>query len=590
MSATDATGPGAGGAGGRAAGRAAGLLGLPDGYGKEGLRADAVAGLSLVVVLIPQAMAFSALVGVPPVAGLYSALVSLLAYGLLGSSAGLSFGPIAVVSLLSGAAVAPLAGGDVERALALVGLLAVMVGVIHVGLSLLRAGAIVDVISYPVLLGFTAGAGFTIASSQVRDLLGIVASGSDRFVEAISIVAPLLGDLHPLTAVIGVGSLVLLLVTRSVRPSFPTVLVLAVVAVAASALFGLEGRGVRIVGDIPSGFPVPRVPAVAPDDARDLLASALAIALVGYAQTIAVGKAIAARTRQRIDSNREFRASGVANIASGFFGGFPTSGSLSLSSVLGAAGARSRVALGVAALALTTVLLLLTPLLEPLPRVILAALIMAAVVSFIDVPGFLELFRIDRGEGSVALVTLVTALTLGLLEGLALGVGTNLAIHVVRRMRPDIVELGRVHGTLQYRNRTRYPSVVADDGAIVRVDGAIDFLDASAVGTQLRRLVAARPELRWVVLDASGVTELDATGLRMLAGLVEGFHTAGVEMRLVSLRGPLRDTIERGGARELLLDRCSRTSLHDALESVGVDAAHPLRTPAEGERQPDGFR
>lgn len=571
-------------------GRAQQLLGLPETYGRPGLRADTVAGLSLVVVLIPQAMAFSALVGVPPVAGLYAALVSLLSYGLLGSSAGLSFGPIAVVSLLSGAAVAPLADGDVERALALVALLAVMVGAVHLALSLLRAGAIVDVISYPVLLGFTAGAGFTIAASQVRDLLGISAAGSDRFVEAISIVVPVLGDLHPLTAGIGIASLVLLLVMRSVRPNFPTVLMLAVVAVIASTLLGLEARGVRIVGDIPSGFPVPALPDVGIDDARSLAGPAVAIALVGYAQTIAVGKAIAARTRQRIDSNREFRASGVANVASGLFGGFPTSGSLSLSSVLGAAGARSRVALGVAALALSLVLLLLTPLLEPLPRVILAALIMAAVVSFIDVPGFLELFRIDRGDGAVAAVTLGSALTLGLLEGLMLGVGTNLAIHVVRRMRPGIVELGRVVGTVQYRDRTRYPSVVADDGAIVRIDGSIDFLDASAVGSQLRRLVAGRPELRWLVLDASGVTELDATGLRMLSGLAEGFTVAGVEMRIVSLRGALRDAVERAGARELLLERCHRPSLGEALDSVGIDAAHPLRAVAADEEAPATLR
>lgn len=563
------------------------LLGLPNDYGRPGLRADVIAGLSLVVVLIPQAMAFSALVGVPPVSGLYAALVSLLVYSLLGSSSQLSFGPIAIVSLLSGAAVAPLAGGDIERALALVALLAGMIGAIHIVLGLLRAGAVVDVISYPVLLGFTAGAGLTIAASQLRDLLGIVASGSDVFFEALAIVVPLLGDLHPLTAAIGASALVLLVVSRAVRPGFPMVLTLAVLAVVASVAFDLEARGVRVVGDIPSGFPVPRIPIVGLSDVEALAGSAVAIAVVGYAQTIAVGKAIAARTRQRIDSGREFRASGVANVAAGLFGGFPTSGSLSLSSVLGSAGARSRVALGVAAAALGLVLLLLTPVLEPLPRVILAALIISAVVSFVDVAGFLELFRIDPWEGVIAGVTLLATLTIGALEGLGLGVATNLGVHLVRRMRPQIVELGRVAGTVQFRNRTRYPSVVADDGAIVRIDGAIDFLDASAVGTQLRRLVAGRPELRWLVLDASGVTEMDTSGLRMLAELAEGFAVAGVELRIVSLRGPLRDAVERAGAREVLLDRCSRPSLTDALESVGIDAAHPLRAPAADEQAPD---
>ena len=550
---------------------------------------DVVGGLSLVVVLIPQAMAFSALVGVPPVAGLHAALVSLLAYALFGSVPLLSFGPIAIPSLLSGAAVAALSGGDPGRAVALAGALAVMVGATLLVMRLLRASAVVDVISAPVLIGFVSAAGLTIAVSQLRALLGVTADGSDRFLAAFLNVVGALGDLHPLTAAIGGVSVVALLVGRRVAPRLPTVLVLAAIAIPASVLLDLAGRGVAIVGDVPSGLPVPRFPDVTVADLRDLAGSAVAIAVVGFTQTVALAKAIAARRRRTVGADREFVAAGTANLLAGLFGGFPTGGSLSMSSVLESSRARTRNALFWTGGFLAVVLLLFTAVLEPLPRTILAALIITAALRFVDVAGFRSVLRVSRAEAVVAVATFAGTLALGVLNGLAIGVGVNLLVHLARRMRPGVVELGRVEGTTEYRNAAVYPTVRSEAGVLLRLDGALDFLNAGAVASAVRRVVAERGGLRWVLLDASGVSELDATGLRALEDLVVNLDDAGVALHLALLRAPQRDTVERAGLQAgLLADRC-HPSVVDGLRALGVAGDDAVLAPVPGERRPEGF-
>ena len=556
---------------------------------RDELTDDVLGGLSLVVVLVPQAMAFSALVGVPPVAGLHAALVSLLAYALLGSVPLLSFGPIAIPSLLTGAAVGIMAGGDPVRAVALSGALAVMVGLTLFALRALRASALIDVISAPVLIGFVSAAGVTIATSQVRALLGITAPGSDRFLEAALAIVRALGGTHALTATIGVASVVALLVGRRIAPRLPTVLILAAVAIPASVLLDLGGRGVALVGEVPAGLPVPRLPAVALEDLRALAGTAVAIAVVGFTQSVALAKAIAGRHRRLVDSDREFTAAGAANLLSGLFGGFPTGGSLSMSAVLEGSRARTRNALFWAGAFLAVVLLLLTALLEPLPRAILAALIITAALRFVDVAGFRAVLRISRAEALIAVATFVGTLGLGVLNGLAIGIGVNLLVHLSRRMRPNLVELGRVEGTTEFRNVDRYPTVRPRDGAILRLDGALDFLDAGPVGTAVRRVVAGRPGLRWILLDVSGVSELDATGLRALEDLVVNLGAAGVDVHLALLRSPQRATIRRAGLGARLVDDRCHPSVAAGLAALGVAADDPVLTPAAGEQRPEDF-
>lgn len=260
-----------------------------------------------------------------------------------------------------------------------------------------------------------------------------------------------------------------------------------------------------------------------------------------------------------------------------------------MSSVLEASRARTRNALFWTAGFLAVVLLVLTAVLEPLPRAILAALIITAALRFVDVAGFRAVLRVSRAEAGVAVATFLGALALGVLNGLAIGVGVNLLVHLSRRMRPGVVELGRVEGTTEYRNVANYPTLRSGVGAVLRLDGALDFLNAGAVGAAVRRVAAERAGLRWILLDAAGVSELDSTGLRTLEDLTANLADAGVDLHLAQLRAPQRATVDRAGLdARLFAERC-HPSVAEGLRALGVAADDPILVPAAGERRPDGF-
>jgi sulfate permease, SulP family len=556
-------------------------------YERSWLRPDVTAGLTLAVMLIPQAMAYASLAGMPPITGLYASMVALVLYARVGTSSHLSFGPVALVALLTASALDPLARGETGRYIALAGALALLVGVIHVLLAIVRAGAIVEVISHPVIVGFTAAAGVIIGLSQVRDLTGVDVHRSERFVEGVGVAAAAILDADPTTLMIGLGSIVLLLAGKRFAPRFPTSLLVSAVAILASVAFGLADRGVAVVGDIPAGLPRPSVPMVGLADLWALLPSAAVIALIGYAESISIAKAVGVRTRERIDTDRELVASGAANLGAGLVGGFPVAGSFTRTAVVHDARARTQLAGVVAAAVIVLTLIVLTPLLAPLPRAVLAAIVIVAVISLIDVRAMVDVFRIDRVDGLVLTVTFVGTLGLGVELGLLLGVAVNIAAYVVRGMRPAVIELGRVEGTSVYRNVARYPAVTDPTGVVLRVDGPIDFLSVEAVSKRLRRLAVKRPELRWVVLDASGVTGMDSTGVHALHDLQSDLAAAGVALHLATLRGRQRDMIERAGLWEALIEGSCHPDIDGALAAAGVAPDAPVRCRRGAEHRPD---
>jgi sulfate permease, SulP family len=556
-------------------------------YERTWLRPDVMAGLTLAVMLIPQAMAYASLAGMPPITGLYAAMIALVVYARVGTSSHLSFGPVALVALLTAAALDPLARGETGRYIALAGALALLVGAIHVLLALVRAGAIVELISHPVIVGFTAAAGLVIGLSQVRDLTGVDAHRSERFLEAVTVAVAALRDADPPTLAIGLGSIVVLLVAKRSAPRLPAALLVSVVAILASVVFDLADRGVAVVGDIPAGLPRPTVPSVGLEDLWALLPAAAVIAVIGYAESISIAKAVGVRTRERIDSDRELVASGAANLGAGLLGGFPVAGSFTRTAVVHDAQARTQLAGVVAGLVIVLTLLAFTPLLAPLPRAVLAAIVIVAVISLIDVRAAADVFRIDRVDGAVLVVTFVGTLSLGVELGLLLGVAVNIAAYVVRGMRPAVIELGRVEGTSVYRNVARYPVVTDPTGVVLRVDGPIDFLSVEAVSKRLRRLAVKRPELRWVVLDASGVTGMDSTGVHALHGLQSDLAAAGVALHLATLRGRQRDLIERAGLWEALIEGTCHPDIDDALGACGVAPDAPVRCRQDVEHRPD---
>ena len=556
-------------------------------YERAFLPKDLTAGITVGVLLVPQAMAYAALADMPPITGLYAALVALVVYALSGTSSHLSYGPAALVALLTATAVGPLADGDPVRYALLAGALAVMVGVLHVALGLLRAGAVVDLIAHPVIVGFTGAAGIVIALTQMRDLLGMDIGRSERAVDAVSAVVGGLSTIHLTTSVLGALAVVLLLGSRRLLPRVPPAVVVVALGTLAALALGLEERGVRVVGTIPAGLPDLRIPVVPLADVLVLLPLAAVLALVSFAESISIGKSIAGRSRETLDANRELIASGASNVAAGLFGGLPVAASFSRSFLMFSSGARSAGSGLVAALLVALTLTLLTPLLEPLPRTVLAAIVVVTVIGFVDVREARRVARVDRRDGIVLAITFVATLLLGIELGLAVGVGANLIGHVIGGMQPELVTLGRIPGTHVYRNVERQPGTTADDGLILRLDGPLDFLSARTFGTRVRALVAARPEIRWIVLNCAAVTRLESTGLHVLHELQLQMRAVGIDLRFATMRWPMRQVVARADLAGEMLDGATYGTIGEALRAIGLSDDHPLCAPGDEEPQPE---
>ena len=555
------------------------------GYRRATFGADLRAGLAVAVLLIPQGMAYAALAGMPPITGLYAAMVSLVVYAILGTSNHASVAPVAIDSLLIAAAVAPLAEGDQTRYVALAGLLALLSGGLQIGAGLLRLGTLVSFLSVPVISGFTSAAALTIAASQFKDLLGVSASGtSTTLVDTVRGLLPRLGDTRLLTVAVGVGVIVALVLVRRFVPRLPGPLLVVAAAAVVAALPGLRGA-LDILGEVPPGLPSPALPALNWTDARALLPAAAAIALISYLESISTASAFARRTRSRIDPTMELIAVGSANVASGLFRGFGVAGGFSRVAVNFNAGAKTPMSGVVAAAGIAIALLTITPLLALLPKVALAAIIIVAVSSLVDLRGAVAITRVRRSDLAALLTTFGATAVLGPAPGLAVGVGVSLAIFLRQSARPHLPELGRLKGSDTYRNVNRYPVLTDPAAAVLRLDAPLYFANSRGVADTIADIAATRPDLRFIVLDASAITSVDYTGAETLADLEEELQVAGVELHLATVRGPVRDVLGRTRVWRLLVDQ--HRVHHDVAEAVAalpLRDSSPLRAPRPARR------
>lgn len=539
-------------------------------YQRTDLTADLRAGATVGVLVIPQAMAYAALAGVPPIAGLYAAMVSLVVYAVFGTSRFISVGPVAIDSLLTAAAVAPLADGDTARYVTLTALLTVMIGVMQVGAGLARLGALVNLLSVPVIAGFTSAAALTIGLTQVKDLLGLELSGSSTtFLDALGSVVPALASIDPTTAALGGLSLVGLLLVKRWFPRVPGPLLL--VAFSTLIVVALD-LSVRQIGAIPSGIPAPRWPDGPWSDVRALAPAAAAIALISYMESISTGSAFARRTRTRIQPDRELVAVGLANGSAGLMQGMPVAGGFSRGAVNFNAGARTPLS-GVVAAALVAIsLLLLTPLLALIPKVALAAIILAAVASLVDISGARAVGRVRRSDLVALVATAAATLVLGPTWGLAVGVGVSFALFVRHMNKPHIPELGFAPGHGAFRNVRRHHAVTHPEVLVVRIDAPLSFLGARAIADDLADRLRQRPRVRFLVLDATAVNAADFTGVEMLGELVRDLGDTGVEVWLGGMRGPVRDVLARA-EWFLSLENSGRArgTVVDAIRALPVD-------------------
>jgi SulP family sulfate permease len=498
------------------------------GYRRAWLRPDVIAGLTVWAVLVPEALAYASIAGVPPVVGLYAAVPSLVLYALAGSSRHLVVGPMSATAALWAAIIAPLAGADNGRYIALTAALAIATGLAGLLAGLIRLGFIAAFISEPVLKGFIVGLALVIIIGQVPKLLGVGKHDGNFFEQAWGIVTEL-GEIQWRTVTIGLISLALVLALRRWLPFVPGALVAVGFGILVVTVFGLDDKGVAIVGHIDSGLPTFGMPSgVTLRDYLDLLGPAVGVLLIGFAEGLGAAKTYAAKAGYPIDPNRELLGLGVANLGSGLSAGMVVNGSLSKTAVNGGAGAKTQLSgLVVAGLTVVT-LLLLTGLFENLPEATLAAVVIAAVIELVDIAALRRLYRVwthmlasiygkaARADFLAAMAAMLGVLVFDTLPGLLIGIGVSMLLLVYRASQPHVAELGK-EGTL-WVAAVRHPDAVTrPDLLVVRVESGLFFANSDYVKDQIEGLCTDRT--RMVVLDAETSPSVDVTAAAMLLAL-----------------------------------------------------------------------
>ncbi|WP_245645358.1 SulP family inorganic anion transporter [Pseudonocardia acaciae] len=539
---------------------APGLMATLRDYRPSWLRADLVAGLTVWAVLVPESLAYATIAGVSPVVGLYAAVASLLLYALIGSSRHLVVGPMSATAALSAAIVAGLAGAGTARYAAFTVTLALVAGVVGVLAGLLRLGFIASLISEPVLKGFIIGLALTIIAGQLPKLFG-VEKASGNFFEQVGGLVAHLGGASLATLGVGLAALAVLAMLRKVVPLVPGSLVVVVLGVLAVILFGLDDRGVAIVGPIERGLPSFGLPAgIGLGDYLGLVGPALGVLLVGFAEGLGAAKTYAAKAGYDIDANRELLGLGAANVGAGLSSGMVVNGSLSKTAVNGGAGARSQVSgLTVAALTLLT-LLFLTGLFERLPEAVLAAIVIVAVIELVDLAALRTLYGIwthrlgsiygpaARADFAAAVAALLGVLVFDTLPGLFIGITVSLLLLLYRVSRPYVAVLGRAPATPgTWVDLARNPEGAGAPGVIVaRVESGLFFANADHVRERLRAL-AGEGTVRAVVLDARTVPFVDVTAAAMLQRLRTDLERDGIRLAIAGDVGQVRDVLALAG-------------------------------------------
>jgi SulP family sulfate permease len=550
------------------------------GYKRSDLRADAVAGVTVAVLLIPQAMAFAMLAGLPPVAGLYASVFPIVAYALFGSSRHLAVGPVAVVSLLVFSGCSRVADPGTQQYWDYAVLIALMVGVVQVALGLLRMGFIVNFVSHAVISGFTSGAAVLICLSQVKHLLGLSIDTGDTALEMAVATAVHFGQTHPLTLALGAVSLLLLLLCRSKAPCVPGPLLVVALGTLLVYALGWANQGVRTVGEVPQGVPGFTTPEVSLKALRTLTPTALAIAAICYIESMALVQLIAAREKYRVDPTVELRAIGIANVVSALFSGYPVAGSFSRTMINYDAGARTGVAAMVTAAVIVPALLFLTPVFQYLPTAVLAAVIIVATSRLIDVQTPRRFFRVDRADGWTLTLTFAATLLFGVEQGILAGVLLSLGLFIWRSTRPHMAELGYRPCDHIYRDIERFPDAeTCPEALIMRVDRSLYFANMRFVEDRLREAIAEKPQIRWVVLDLSGVNNVSGVALHGLEEFIDELNARDVSVLLAGMKGPVRDRFAKAAWTERHGEPLSYPSVELALEHIEEEAECPMPGP-----------
>jgi high affinity sulfate transporter 1 len=526
-------------------------LGVIASYRREWLAKDIIAGVVLTTLLVPQGMAYAELAGLPPITGLYTSIMCLLAYAVFGPSRILVLGPDSSLGPMIAATILPLAGadGDPKRAVALASMLAIMVAAILIVASVAKLGFIADLISKPTMIGYINGLALTILVGQLPKLLGFKVDADNFLGEVAGVVKGLAhGETVPAAAAVGIAGIVLILVLQRWLPKVPAVLIMVVAAIAATTVFSLADHGVSLVGVLPKGFPPPTVPHIRLDDLGLLFAGALGIALVSLTDTISTASAFAARTGQEIYGNGEMMGIGMANLAAGFFQGFAVSTSASRTAVAERSGAKTQLT-GVTGAALIIVMIVFVPgLFRNLPSPALAAVVITASLSLADIPGTVRLWRQRKEEFLLSVAAFAGVALLGVLPGIAIAVALSILNVFRRAWWPYNTTLGRVEGIEGYHDVHTHPDAEQLPGLVIyRFDAPLFFANAKTFRDQVRRLARSDPPPVWIVIAAEPVTDIDTTASDVLEELDKTLKAQGISLIFAELKDPVRRKAERYG-------------------------------------------
>jgi len=550
-------------------------------YSRAWLGRDLVAGLVLSALLVPQGMAYAELAGLPAVTGLYTSILCLVGYAVVGPSRILVLGPDSALGPMIAAVVLPLVGanGDPARAVLLASALAIVTGLLMVGAGLGRLGYVADLLSKPTIVGYMSGLALTILVGQLPKLLGFSVDADSFLGEVVGAVKGIVGGEVVLpAAAIGVLSLVVILVLGRFLPKVPAVLVSVVLAMVLSLALGLQQRGVKVIGTLPQGLPSFHVPLLGLSDLVLITAGAFGIALVALADTISTATSFAERVGDEVDGNREMIGIGTANIAAGLFQGFPVSTSGSRTAVAERAGARTQLTGIVGAVVIAAMLVAFPSLLAPLPQPTLGAIVIAAALSLFDIPAVVRLRRQRRGDFLVFLAAFLGVALLGVLPGIAIAIVTSVGAVFARIWRPYTTVLGKVEGVPGLHDRASYPEAAIVPGCtLYRFDAPLIFANAGTFRREVRGLAVADPPPRWIVVAAEPMTDVDTTACDMLEDLAEDLDAQGISLHFAELKDPVREKVERFGLNHVLPPDRFHPTVNDAVRDYRRETGEDFR-------------
>ena len=551
-------------------------------YNRQTAINDLVVALIVSIMLVPQSLAYAQLAGLPAEVGLYASMAPLILYAIFGTSRSLSVGPVAVTSLMTLAAVAPIAAQGTPEYLAAAMALALLTGLILIVLGFLKLGFLTNFISFPVMAGLATAVGVQIATGQLTPVLGIPSEGGSFLKQIISLVKNA-DQINIYTAAIGVPVVIFLLLVRKILANLLTKagmskglagilakmgpVIAIIITILCVAGFGLDNQGVKIVGMVPPGLPDITFPPFDLALWSQLATPAVLIAIIGYVASISVAQTLAAKKRQHVDPNQELLALGAANIGASISGGFPVAGGFSRSIVNFEAGAETPAAGAFAAIGIALVALFLTPLLYFLPSATLGATILVAVLSMVNFKAVLKTYAYSPTDGIAMALTIILTLTLGVIIGLVAGIGISLLMYLYRTSRPHVAIVGQVPGTQHFRNIYRHEVVTAAQIISMRIDESLYFPNARFLESRVNEVVAANPGIQHFILNCSAVNSIDASGLESLKAINSRLKDAEITFHLSEVKGPIMDRLIKTQFALELKDRIHFTH-YDAVYSI----------------------